>query len=321
MAMGSNLVFLCGFPSSGTDLLKNILNAHPDIFIGGEFPFLPTLWPKYGPAVDGNAIHKLVEDLRQLDIYNNFHTPNITISPLATEYSLGEVFSRMLCSHKKKWKGNKTPQNTENIAKLKKLFPHAKFILIVRDVRDVALSWKKKWGKDQLLCASKWDVRMRHGHESMRAFEDDCLIVKYESLLDNFEATARGICSFLQIEFHVNMLEYDKHVNEIIKGKLNYGKPVLSNNHGKWRKEMATSTAMRIEEIAYKSLKSFRYAVPNGRTYRRITTLEKYLGFARDAYALLFVGNTAIKENSFRYRVSTVVYELRKIVQFRYSAR
>lgn len=51
--MHTDLVFLCGFPSSGTDLLKNVMNAHPDIWMSGEFPFLPRLAREYGAPVPG----------------------------------------------------------------------------------------------------------------------------------------------------------------------------------------------------------------------------------------------------------------------------
>ena len=32
-----------GFPSSGTDLIKTVLNAHPKIELSGEVPYLPKL--------------------------------------------------------------------------------------------------------------------------------------------------------------------------------------------------------------------------------------------------------------------------------------
>lgn len=321
MATDTELLFLCGFPSSGTDLLKNILNAHPDIYIGGEFPFLPSLAENYGPVVRRDAVGGLIEDLKEIDVYHNFRSPDLAVSSLPAECSVADIFSRMLSADKRKWKGNKTPQNTENIDKLKKLFPRAKFILIIRDIRDVALSWENKWGKDALLCASKWDLRMRRGANAMQQLEGDCLIVKYESLLDDLKATAQKICSFLQIEFHPDMLEFDKHVDEIIDGKLNYGKPVLADNHGKWHKQMDRSKIKRIEEIAWKSMTLFGYPVEAASGYRPLTTRGKVLGLARDCYALVFVGNRAIKDNSLWYRFGTISHELKKRLLFRSGVR
>jgi hypothetical protein len=319
--METNLVFLCGFPSSGTDLLKNILNAHPAIFIAGEFPFLPALFPKYGAIVSANAVDQLVEDLKRIDVYHNLGNPSATISPIRQQHSLAEIYSRMLSIDGRRWKGNKTPQNTENINKLKILFPEAKFLVIVRDVRDVALSWQKKWGKDQLLCASKWDLRMRRGYQMLQDFQDDYLIVKYESLINDLTNTARGICAFLGISFHDNLLQFDKYVNKIVEGKLNYGKPILPNNREKWRKELDRATVKRIEEIAWHSLVLFGYSVEEAKRPKGITNVEKCVGVAVDLFALVFVGNRAIKRNKLRYRIGRIFYEVRKFWVMKYGVQ
>ena len=51
MVKKKQTLFVGGFPSGGTDLLKNILNAHPDIYINGEMPFLYKL-ANYGYTED-----------------------------------------------------------------------------------------------------------------------------------------------------------------------------------------------------------------------------------------------------------------------------
>jgi hypothetical protein len=311
--METNLVFLCGFPSSGTDLLKNILNAHPEVFIEGEFPFLPNLSAKYGAIVSGNAVDQLIEDLKRIDVYHNFRNPGVTISPIRHEHSLAEIYSRMLSTDGRTWKGN--------INKLKVLFPRAKFIVIVRDVRDVVLSWQKKWGKDQLLCASKWDLRMRRGYQMIQDYQDDCLIVKYESLMNDFPNTARRMCAFLRISFHDNLFQFDKHVNQIVEGKLNYGRPIVPNNCEKWRKELDHTTVKRIEEIAWHSLGLFGYSIEEAKQPRGITNLEKCVGVAVDLFALVFVGNRAIKRNKLRCRIGRILYEVKKLLVMKYGIR
>ena len=37
------VVFICEFPSTGTDLLRNVMSAHPQVDVAGEFPFLPAM--------------------------------------------------------------------------------------------------------------------------------------------------------------------------------------------------------------------------------------------------------------------------------------
>jgi len=59
---------------------------------------------------------------------------------------------------KSRW-GDKTPFNTFNMRELIKAFPNAQFIHIVRDGRDVHLSWREvDWckGRDVRTSAEKW---------------------------------------------------------------------------------------------------------------------------------------------------------------------
>ncbi|MGB3613025.1 MAG: sulfotransferase, partial [Elainellaceae cyanobacterium] len=259
----------------------------------------------------------LMQALNDIDVYKNFENSNAPPPTGKEDYTFSEVYARMLTSDTKLWVGNKTPQNTENIDKLHKLFPDAKFILIVRDVRDVALSWQKKWGKDKLLCAYKWNRRMRKGIQLLEANirSESYLIVKYEDLLSDLSSTSMQICEFLGIPFDENMLEFHNSVTSVVEGKLNYGKPVLVKNTSKWVQALSQSEITRIEEIAFDSLSCFNYSISSADRQRPITLLEKYAGFANDVYALVFIGNRAIEKDKFRNRLKTIGVQVRKLVQ------
>ncbi|HET8726345.1 MAG TPA: sulfotransferase, partial [Alphaproteobacteria bacterium] len=133
----SGMLFLCGFPSSGTDLLKTVVNAHEDIALAGEFPFLPRLADRFGPVVRGQEAGAVAAALREADIYHNLGDPGADLRDLSArpEVTVAEIYGRLLGPEQTLWKGNKTPQNTENVERLDRLFPEARFILIVRDVR------------------------------------------------------------------------------------------------------------------------------------------------------------------------------------------
>jgi hypothetical protein len=313
--MDTNFVFLCGFPSSGTDLVKNIVNAHTDVFISGEFPFLPSLANKYGAVVPEKSVDELICDLRKIDVYHSFENPNTNLSKSSREYILSEIYSVMLHKKQFKWKGNKTPQNTENIDNIRLLFPKAKFILIIRDVRDICLSWEKKWGKDKILCAHKWASRMQKGVEKLTELgKEFFLIVKFEDFLDNLESEVHKICDFLDIEYQERMLEFDKYIVNNIEGKINYGKNIISNNKEKWRTSFSNKEIKRIEEIAFDDLKMFGYPVTIAKEKRPLKNFEKYRGFVHDAVSLIFVGNRAIKNHKLRSRFNSIVFEFKKRV-------
>lgn len=105
----NNLVFICGFPSSGTDLLKNIINAHSDISINGEFPFLPKMVNSYPSQISAAKIAQVIAEFKRLDVYHNFDNPNFNVTQLEkkTEYSLSEIYASMLTDKQTIWKGNK----------------------------------------------------------------------------------------------------------------------------------------------------------------------------------------------------------------------
>ena len=80
------LLFLCGFPSGGTDLVKTMLNAHPDINLNGEMPFLIDLGD-YGydfgykfQTLDTVECFKRL--LGKLDIWNNLNNIGFDFSEL-----------------------------------------------------------------------------------------------------------------------------------------------------------------------------------------------------------------------------------------------
>lgn len=304
------LVLLGGFPSSGTDLLKNLVNAHSEILVGGEFPLLPSLASKYGPMVSAGQISQTLDDLRRIDVYRNFGNSDGSMTSSDADVPLAQLFAGLLTTRAVAWVGNKTPQNSEHVRELDQLFPEARFIIIVRDVRDVALSWKNKWGKDSLLCADKWNRRMLDAMRQLHTMgAQRHLLIKYEDLLGDLEGVARNICAFLNQPFQPSMLEYHQHVGHTIAGKLNYGQPIIRDNLGKWKKALGPSAILRIEQIAYEGMQYFGYVPSAARDTVPLRRFERLVGRARDIAALLFVGNRAVKENRFAHRLRTIRVE------------
>ena len=311
--MNTGLVFLCGFPSSGTDLLKNVINSHPDVYISGEFPFLYRLAAAYGETIAAGEIEEVIAALRKIDVYHNFANPRPDLPP-DRAYSFAEIYATMVTKTPRRWMGNKTPQNTEHIDALRLLFPKAKFIVITRDVRDIALSWANKWGKHEVLCAHKWNARMMRGAQLLKDLEPhDYLFLKYEKLLGDFEETARRICDFLAIEYHDSMKEFHKSVDHVVDGKLNYGRALMRDNANKWKTGLSSKEIRRIEEVAFEALRNFDYPLTLATKGRALTKWEKIFGFAHDIYALVFIGNRAIKGSKVRDRWKTIAFEVRKL--------
>lgn len=313
------LVFVCGFPSGGTDLVKTVLNAHPDIYLNGE---MPLLWhiaqygydhtTKFEHIAEIQAFQRV---LRRLNTWNNIENLDHDFAPelAGRQLTIFDILKTCFSARPRLVWGNKTPQNTENIDALSALFPNARYVVVTRDVRDICLSWQRKWGKDVLYCAAKWADRMASGWHSTSALPSErYLYLKFEDLLSDTESSCRLMCGFLGIAFSPRMLEHHKYTERVIDGKLNYGLPIIPDNMGKWRHELPRKTVQRVEEIAIQTMDLLGYDTEYATVHRPLSPSERLRGQCSDLAALVTVGNRASKNNSLWDRLLFVGLELRK---------
>ena len=318
-----NLLFLCGFPSSGTDLLRSLVNSHSQINVIGELPLLASLADAYAAEIRCEDFDRAISDLRRIDLHRHFaHNsdprPPTDGNAADSSVSFATVFASLMGDRSTRWIGSKTPQFTEQVEKLDKLFPSARFILIVRDIRDVALSWRRKWGKNAILCASKWNERMSIFQRYRPQMSNDrVLVVRFEDILEQTQESCLQICSFLNLDFEQGMLSFHESGTDVIPGKINYGKPIIRENKEKWRSAFSEKVVTRIEEVAFDSLQQYGYTISTAERARDITELEKVLGYAHDAYATVAVGNRALEKGQFVDRVRTVRRELIQLFKIR----
>jgi hypothetical protein len=119
------VVFLIGSPRSGTTILENILECHPQI-AGWYEPYY--LWEKYFPA-------------QKDDVWLQEDIPNSVTNKIHQAFHL---YSR---KSGKRIVLDKLPTHAFNLPVLNAVFPDAKYIHIIRDGRDVTLSINKEWNK------------------------------------------------------------------------------------------------------------------------------------------------------------------------------
>jgi hypothetical protein len=316
----SKLLFVCGFPSGGTDLTKTILNVHPDIWINGEMPFLKDI-AKYGYEqetlfADIESVRAFQQVLRDVNTWGNIENLDHNFSAEIEDQGqlrLSEVLKTCFSAQERRIWGNKTPQNTENIQALSSIFPGAYFLIVIRDVRDVCLSWHNKWGKDMVWCSAKWAHRMHRGWiVTKNMSQERYLFVKFEDLLSDTEACCRRICAFLDVPFSGRMLEHHNYTTERIDGKINYGQKIVKSNKKKWSEQLSHKTVRRIEEIAFDTMRTFDYEVVSASGPRSISWWERARGVWNDLWSLLLVGNRARQNNALKQKIQGVFFELRK---------
>jgi hypothetical protein len=190
-----------------------MLNAHRDVVIPPESRFITQLWDERDEIdtktfLETLARHKRFQiwELPIESVEKKLQKPKVAY----TEAIAGVYEAYAETKNKIRW-GDKTPRYVLEIPKLAKLFPDARFIHLIRDGRNVALSYAEvPFGpKNITRAAALWAERVGAGCESGRVLPPGRYIeIRYEDLVEDPQGEARDICEFLSLEFDPGMLEY-----------------------------------------------------------------------------------------------------------------
>ncbi len=194
-------VFLVGFPRSGTTLLETVLAAHPEVVSLEEKDCLERVAGGYVESDQG--LERLArisqgEAARQREAYWS-RVREFGVEPR------GRVFI------------DKFPLASVLLPVVAKLFPNARILFARRDPRDVVLScFRRRFGMNasmyQLLtlegAAAYYDTVMRLSELYRRLLPLPLHLVRYESLVEDFEETARAACAFLGLEWDSGLFDF-----------------------------------------------------------------------------------------------------------------
>src|SRR5262245_25471501 len=220
---------IVGAPRSGTTLLRLMLDAHPVVAIPPETGFLA-----HASALKSSG-HSLDAD-QFLDVITNFPPemptwPDFEIAAEDLRSELSRIprfnvadgfraFYRLYARRfdKSRW-GDKTPGYALHITDIAETLPEAHFIHIIRDGRDVSLSWRQCWfapSQDIKALAVHWQHYVaegrRQGARCGRYVE-----VRYEALLRRTAEVLKEICAFLGLSYVPQMERYYERATERLK--------------------------------------------------------------------------------------------------------
>ena len=188
------LVFLLGFPRSGTTLLEVILEGHPTVVSLEEHELL----------IDAvNEYMQRPEDLERLS----------RASAAELEFLRAAYWRRVAVAGVDvagKLFVDKHPLNTLKLPLIARLFPHAKILFACRDPRDIVLScfrhrFKMSAPIYELLtvegAASYYDAVMQLLVTLTRVLTLDTCLVRHEDLVTEFAREMKRICAYLGLEW------------------------------------------------------------------------------------------------------------------------
>ena len=242
-----HVAFVCGCGHSGTTLLARILGAHPQVFV---------------PSNETNAF--LTESKMQERL---------------------ERIERNALASGRPYLVEKTPRHLRRMDLIRSLVPGSKFLIIVRDGRDVAASLGKREHGDFNGAISRWvDDNRRALKERGR---EDVHIVRYEDIVTHPEATVRKVTAFLGLPYDDQMLRYYEQptnwfgramVRENFRPGREHGdrrnwqvnQPIF-DGRGKWKKNLPKAFRARFNKgPPAEVMLSFGYDTPLWFRIRRI---------------------------------------------------
>lgn len=217
-------VFLVGFPRSGTTLMEQVLDAHPDIVALEEKPLVESVWGQLGHAL--KRPDPAPEDPVERQAAALASLADLPPSSLVT---LRQVYLRTLGQYLPWPDGrvlvDKLPLNLSSLPLIARLFPEGRFIVALRHPCDCILSnymqdfsmnpgmqfmvdIERAAGLYRDLMALLEQSRVALGLDPRMHF------IRYEDLVSDFEPEVRKLLDFLEVDWDPAVTRYDEHARD-----------------------------------------------------------------------------------------------------------
>lgn len=284
---------LVGAPRSGTTLLRLMLDAHPDLAIPPETGFLAAARAWAGtPGIDATSLADLLTTFPpEAPAWDDFGIPATDLRRRLSAVRPFEVPDGIRAFYRayaerfgaSRW-GDKTPVYCRHIVDIEAVLPEARFVHIVRDGRDVAVSLRQRWfspGHDIDVQAEFWRTHVMDGHEQGQHARH-YLEVRFEDLVRHPARTLATICDFVEIDLRPEMLAHHERAparlaehgaryrvdgslvvsrEERMSQQRTTTRPPDPSEIGRARTELTSDEWTRFGEVAGDALRLFGYEV------------------------------------------------------------
>jgi Sulfotransferase family len=248
-----------------------MLNAHPLVAIPPESRFVTELWRGH----DDVQVDELLAALARHPRFALWELPieavkeqlfrnrgRVDHAPYAAV--MGAAYEAWAAARGKLRWGDKTPRYVEAMPLLARLWPDAHFIHLIRDGRNVALSYADAtFGPDTAAKAAElWAARVTTGRTHGRALDGRYHEIRYEGLVGDPENSIKQLCDRLDLTFRPAMLNGPGGGADILaraeRNNPHVAGPVKTNTRT-WEREMTERHVEVFEAIAGPLLSELGY--------------------------------------------------------------
>lgn len=277
-------IFITGFGRSGTTLLGNIIDRHPNIAVFVESFFIPKyyffqifFWPL-------RKSHNFIKLSRIIVNEDASKANNLQMNPRLLLKVKTRTYSSLIDTLMRDWAkdqgkgrwGDKSPGYISRLSLLHKLFPDAKFVHIIRDVRDVWLSRKKLGvGTSIINFTRDWEHTICKARKYAEVcLKENYLELRYEDLISDSRKEIKRVMSFLGETYSDELLLPERTVqrNKAFKNWPKINQIIDVTNYNKWRNELSENQIVLFETLAGHLLSELGYplvsnSIPNNKLY------------------------------------------------------
>ena len=211
-------MFVVGMNGSGTTMVLDHLNSHSALFgFRLETKILPYYlrrYTKFGDLALDDNFQRLFDEMRSAFPFRKVNKGRPVELPDGwrdIRRTPAAIFDFLMCHFaslvgKRRW-CEKSPMHVMHIAELAEAWPEAQFIHVIRDGRNCAASFHRRWGYSPQASMYRWKRCIREGRRQGRPLgQRRYLEVYYEELTAEPERVLSGVCRFLEVGFEDSVM-------------------------------------------------------------------------------------------------------------------
>jgi Sulfotransferase family len=243
-------------------LLRVMLDRHPQLAIPDESYFVPQLADLHRGPID---VDSFLDDLARLPTLREWGVRAEDVRPrlrpgMAPGEAIGAVYEAYAAAHGKERWGDKTPMYMQYLPLLEHLFPTARYVHLIRDGRDCAVSFlrmpegvvTRSWAHPRSAAdfACQWRAEVLAARALARRVGDAYVEVRYEHLVAEPAQTLVQICEHAGLRYEPSMLEYTGTVDVSAKPHQQSLRKPPTPGLRNWRTELGAHDVAAFERVA-----------------------------------------------------------------------
>ncbi|QJW96401.1 sulfotransferase family protein [Frigoriglobus tundricola] len=255
--------FVVGCPRSGTTMVQQALNRHSQIAIPPETKFFFSFLGHSHPA-QKRHVERLNADL---GVRLTLPAGGVRTDPEARAFydQMAGQYVEKLGKPGASQFGEKTPEHTGHLGRIRALFPDAKIVVLYRDGRDVALSLAKTpWAPKNVYANFVIWLYYQSIVLRIRTRPDPNIhFVRYEDVVADPDVAFHDVLSFLGLPYEDRVAEGCGNRDGIpareYLWKANALQKITPERVGTFRRELSTDEIAILERLGRQTLTEFGY--------------------------------------------------------------